>query len=139
MTGSRPKILLAEDDPVAGEIVRFNCELAGYDTIRAWNGRDALIRLAEGGFDLLITDCQMPELDGEGLCKAVREELQNWELPILFCTAKGLEIDTVRLKAEWGVVKVFHKPFSMREVLTSIADVLSASPVPAPACAPTGG
>ncbi len=71
--------------------------------------------LAVDHYDLLITDFQMPGVNGEALCQAVRDEMGLRDLPILMCSAKGLELDTQELRNKWNVTQVMFKPFSMRD------------------------
>ena len=116
MNSSAHRVLVAEDNRVLSDVIRFNLKRAGFDVTIAANGAIAIRHLQQESFDLLITDYQMPEMNGEELCQAVREQLQLEHLPILFCTAKGLELDIDQLQSRYGVVQVIHKPFSMQAI-----------------------
>jgi CheY-like chemotaxis protein len=120
MTDRSGRILVAEDNDVMSDILRFNLERVGYGVTVANNGVDALGHLQRDHFDLLIADYQMPGLDGESLCRLAREKLSENDLPILLCTAKGLEFDVEQLQARCKVAKVLFKPFSVREVLATV-------------------
>jgi DNA-binding response OmpR family regulator len=132
MHDRRERILVAEDNRVLADVLRYNFERAGFDVAVASNGRLALEYLNDGQVELLITDYQMPEVDGVGLCRHVRETLRLMDLPIVMCSAKGLELDTEQLQAEWNLARVFFKPFSVREIV-SLAESLIAARRGAPA------
>jgi CheY-like chemotaxis protein len=117
------QILIAEDNVVFGDVIRFNLERAGFSVALARNGTEALQKLSTEEFDLLITDHEMPGIKGEELCRIVREELNIRSMKIVMCSAKGLELDRDMLNVRYGIATVLFKPFSMRE-LTSLASRL---------------
>ncbi|MFQ5730795.1 MAG: response regulator transcription factor [Planctomycetaceae bacterium] len=119
------KILIAEDDRVFAEIMRFNLDRAGFQVVVAHDGQVAVDHAAAEKFDLIISDFQMPRLCGEELCRGVRLGIVNLETPIIFCTAKGYEIDTARLGRELGICKFFLKPFSPTELVETVCDTLA--------------
>ncbi len=120
------RILVAEDNRVLADVLRFNLQRAGFEVTIANNGFVAIELLKQSDFQLLITDYQMPIVDGEELCKAVREQLHIERMPIIMCSAKGYEIDIERLKTHYRISRVILKPFSMREIV-SLSQVLTAS------------
>ncbi len=124
-----PRILVVEDNTVLAEVLRLNLHRAGFEVTVASNGALALKRLQEHGFELLITDFQMPGIDGGELCQRVRQELHMQELPILMCTAKGLEIQVDQLKSELGLSRIVFKPFSMRDIVRSARELTAAQPI----------
>ncbi len=123
MAGYR-RILVAEDNPALGQVIRFNLERAGFDVQVAGNGEEATQLIAGQTFDLVITDLQMPHMDGEQLCRHIRTVLGLQELPIVVCSAKGLEIDTARLMVEYRLEQVLLKPFSPTELVDIVTSVL---------------
>ena len=123
MNSSALRILVAEDNRVLSEVIRFNLQRAGFDVTVASNGAVAIQQLQEEPFDLLITDYQMPEVNGEELCLAVRNELHLEKMPILLCTAKGLELDLEHFQSLYGVIQVIHKPFSMQEITRLVREL----------------
>lgn len=128
-TGAKIAVLIAEDNIVLADVLRFNLFRAGFEVTVAHTGREAADHLRDERFDLLLTDYNMPELNGEELIRLVREELGICDLPIVMCSAKGLELDVERLRQEWRLDRVLYKPFSMREVL-AVARSLTACPAP---------
>ena len=127
-TGDATRILIAEDNGVLSDVLRFNLERAGFEVTVADNGRAAVEQLAARRFDLLIADLQMPQLDGEGVCREARYTLALHDLPIVICSAKGLEVNAQRLSAAYNVSKIVFKPFSLREVV-ALAQSLVQSPL----------
>jgi CheY-like chemotaxis protein len=111
------RILIAEDNRILADVMRFNLQKVGFEVIAVENGTVAVEQLKTQAFDLLITDYQMPGLDGEQLCKVVRQDLKLEHMPIVMCSAKGFEINIEQLKSNYGVSKVIFKPFSLREVV----------------------
>ena len=89
------RILLAEDSPFYRNMIANYLVAAGYEVETAENGKVALEKLkSEGHFDLLITDLEMPEMDGFELLKAVRSEEAFKDLPILVLTSlRGEDIE----------------------------------------------
>ncbi len=128
MSDIAKRILVAEDNRVLSDVLRFNLERAGFVVTVARDGLQAIQQLRSVCFDLLLTDFQMPGANGEQLCQLVREELGNQELPIMICSAKGLELDNSELKAKWQVSAVIYKPFSMREIVRLAVEATTATP-----------
>ena len=71
---ARLSILIAEDDRVMSDVIRFNLERAGHQTTVARSGTEAWQMLQTQPFDLLITDYQMPGMTGEDVCRAIRRD-----------------------------------------------------------------
>ena len=126
------RVLVAEDNIVLGDVIRFNLQRSGYLVTLARNGMDAFRDLEADRFDILVTDYEMPGIHGEELCKRVRNDLKLESLRIVMCSAKGLELDRDELIARLSLETILYKPFSIRE-LTSLLDNLvfaACAPVP---------
>jgi DNA-binding NtrC family response regulator len=126
-------ILVVDDDPHILEVLETRLSSAGFRTITAAGGQEAIEILHSQQVDLMISDVRMPGLGGMDLLKEVRE-LQP-ELPIIFLTAYGTIPDAVRaIKA--GAVEYFTKPFNGRDLVLKVQKILreaeiSAAPVKA--------
>lgn len=118
------RILVAEDNPALGAMVKFSLEQAGFRPTLARNGREAWDYLQAGGFELLVTDHQMPELTGCELCDKLRRDERFASLPIIMLSSKGLELDP-RVLERIGVKEVVPKPFSPRELINRIESQLT--------------
>jgi CheY-like chemotaxis protein len=121
-------ILVAEDNPVMAQLLAFSLERAGFSVTCAYDGATAAEAARQESFDLVITDYQMPKMSGEELCEAIRTDSINREVPIVLCSAKGLEIDSTRMNEVHRLAKVFHKPFSPGEVVTFACSLLELAP-----------
>ncbi len=114
------RILLCDDEIHILRAAEFKLKRAGYDVQIAGDGQEAWEAIEVRRPDVLITDCQMPRLDGFGLVQRVREHPETMHLPIFMLTAKGFEISHEELTQKWGVRAVIAKPFSPRGLLQSI-------------------
>ena len=118
------RILIVEDNHVMGDVVRFNLQRAGFDTTVAVTGDSAAQLLQEETFDLIITDYQLPGMNGEEICRFARSHPQHGDVPIFLCTAKRFELDTQRLIDELAISKVLAKPFSPRQIVELVREAL---------------
>ncbi len=124
MTSVKKTILVVDDNRVMSGIIRFNLERAGFDVRVCNNGRQAAELLDCECFDLIITDYQMPEMDGYELCRHARLNDRHVDVPIFLISAKGFELDITSLTEELSLTKVLYKPFSPSEVVNSVRSVL---------------
>jgi two-component system alkaline phosphatase synthesis response regulator PhoP len=118
------RVLLCDDEIHILRAAEFKFKRAGYEVRTAADGQEAWEAIEAEKPDILITDCQMPRLDGFGLVRRVRENPETRELPILVLTAKGYEISQEELADKWNVAAVIAKPFSPRELLQSVESLL---------------
>jgi two-component system, OmpR family, response regulator len=124
------KILVVDDDPHIREVVCFALQKAGYATLTAGNGRDALAVCARERPALMVLDILMPEMDGTEVCRRLRSEPAQAQLPILFVSSKDDEIDRI-LGLELGGDDYVAKPFSPRELVARVRAILRRSGAPA--------
>jgi len=119
------RVLLCDDEIHILRAAEFKLKRAGYDVQTAGDGQEGWEAIEQQKPDILITDCQMPRLDGFGLVQRVRENPETEDLPVLMLTAKGFELSREELAAKWNVIKVIAKPFSPRALLQSVEEVLN--------------
>lgn len=112
----RRRVLVVDDDPHIREVVCFALHKAGFATLEAANGEEALACFRREAPDLLVLDILMPELDGIGVCRALRRESS---VPILFLSSKDDEVDRI-LGLELGADDYITKPFSPRELVARV-------------------
>jgi two-component system, OmpR family, response regulator len=115
-----PRILIADDEPNIREVISFALERAGYATMTARNGTEALQQFRRSPAELVILDIGMPEMDGLEVCRQLRK---TSDVPILFLSARDEEIDRV-LGLEIGGDDYVTKPFSTRELVARINVIL---------------
>jgi two-component system, OmpR family, alkaline phosphatase synthesis response regulator PhoP len=117
-------ILLCDDEIHILRAAEFKLKKAGYDVCTASDGEEAWETIQRHKPDVLITDCQMPRMNGLDLARKVHENPETADLPIFMLTAKGFELSHDDLAAKWGIVAVIAKPFSPRELLQRVQGVL---------------
>ncbi len=116
------KILLAEDDPNLGELLKDYLELKGkYEVVLSQDGEQALDQFRKNRFDLCILDVMMPKKDGFSLGKDIRK--MDDTIPIIFATAKGMMEDKTQA-FELGGDDYITKPFRVEELLLRIQALL---------------
>jgi len=116
------RIALIEDDSDIAFTIRLNLEREGYTVIHFGRGQDGLVAVQRGGFDFVILDLNLPDLDGLTICRELRREPQTEAIPILMLTARGSEHDRIT-GLELGADDYLTKPFSMRELVARVAAV----------------
>ena len=114
------RVLLCDDEIHIIRAAEFKIRRAGYDVECASDGQEAWECIQRQMPDILITDLQMPRLDGFGLCRRIREHEHTRHLPIFMLTAKGYEMPRDEVTEQLGVLRVVAKPFSPRELLQLI-------------------
>jgi len=87
------KILVADDNPASRELIREVLEMSSYDVIEASDGREAVKRVQETMPDLVLVDIQMPQLDGFGVLRELRQDPRFAELRVVALTAFAMQSD----------------------------------------------
>jgi DNA-binding response OmpR family regulator len=126
MTATDARIALIEDDADLAYTMRLNLERQGYTVTHFDNGHAGLVAVQHGGFDFLILDLNLPDLDGFTICRELRRDSRTASLPILILTARTSEADRV-MGLELGADDYLGKPFSVRELLARVAAILRRS------------
>ena len=124
MCNADRRILIAEDNAALASVIRFNLERAGFRSTVACNGQVAWEAVQEESFDLIVTDQQMPEMTGCEFVQKLRGLEAFRDIPVIMLTAKGMELELPRLKAELGIADTFLKPFSPKEIVKAVEDHL---------------
>jgi two-component system chemotaxis sensor kinase CheA len=93
---ARGRVLVVDDTATIRDLERSILERAGYDVVTASDGREALLRIAEGAPDLVVTDIEMPELDGLGLIAAIRSTPRIAGLPVVIVSTLAGDADRMR-------------------------------------------
>ena len=118
------KILLVEDDPCFGSVLKSYLELSDYEVTLCVNGNDGLEAFRKDKFDICLLDVMMPEMDGFTLGKKIREIDGN--VPFVYITAKSMKED-MKQGYEIGADDYIVKPFRIRELLARVRRILSAN------------
>jgi two-component system phosphate regulon response regulator PhoB len=120
------KIVIIEDERDLAELLAFNLEKEGWQTIIALDGKTGLERVTAELPDIVILDLMLPEMTGTEVCKLLRKQESTAGIPVIMVTAKGEEIDRV-VGFEVGADDYLVKPFSSRELLLRIKAILRRS------------
>ena len=120
MQPSAPRILLVDDEQSVQKLLAYPLRKEGYEVVPALDGREALERLRDHDFDLVVLDVMLPRVDGFDVCRQIRARST---VPIIMLTAKTEEIDKV-LGLELGADDYITKPFSVREFRSRVKAVL---------------
>ncbi len=117
------RVLVVEDDPNIRDLVLLHLGLEGFTAESAADGNEAL-RLAKAEpFDLIVLDVMLPGLDGVTVCRAIRRDSINGDVPVLMLTARRDESDKV-LGLESGADDYLTKPFGIREFVARVRALL---------------
>ena len=114
-------ILVVEDEKAIADILVFNLQREGYDTLVAYDGTDGLDKALSGAPDLILLDVMLPGMDGFEVCKRVRESPSD--VPIIMLTAREEETYKV-MGLELGADDYITKPFSVRELIARVKALL---------------
>src|SRR5699024_11604464 len=124
MSEEKPHILLVEDDPNFGDVLKSYLELNDYEVTKADDGKAGLEAFHNGSYDLAIVDVMMPRMDGFTLAEAIRKE--DNAIPLIFLTAKSLREDVLK-GFDVGADDYITKPFDSQELLLRIKAILKRS------------
>lgn len=127
----KPLILVADDEEDVRELVCLNLEQAGFSTVEAVNGIEALDRAKKQMPALVVLDVMMPGRDGFRVCEALREDPVTRRIPIVMLTARGHTQDRIA-GLQRGADDYMAKPFSPKELVLRVQALLRrADPGPA--------
>ena len=114
------KILVVDDEKLLVKGIKFNLENEGYQVECAYDGAAAVELARSGGFDLIILDLMMPEIDGLEACMRIRE-FSN--VPVIMLTARSEDVDKI-IGFECGADDYITKPFNILELKARIRAML---------------
>ncbi len=138
---SRPRILIAEDEPGIADTLRYVLGADGYEPVWCATAGEALAQFGAQPPALAILDVGLPDMNGFELFRRLHELPGADAVPMLFLTARSDEIDRV-VGLELGADDYIAKPFSPRELVARVRTILRRSargtPAPAVAAAPAG-
>jgi two-component system chemotaxis response regulator CheY len=121
--GKVRRVLIVDDSVSMRQMVGYTLRQGGYEVIEAEHGADALNKLTGGTVDLIITDLNMPVMDGITLIQNVRKQPAMKSKPILMLTTEGLVAKKEQGKAA-GATGWIIKPFDPEKLLQTVAKVL---------------
>jgi len=120
---SHKKILLADDSNIMRMVIVMHLKrFTGAQITEVVNGQEALVKLTQEGFDLLLTDINMPEMNGIELVRHVRGGLKS-DIPIIIITTKG-EVRDRELGMSLGANGYLTKPLNVKDLVMSVVKQL---------------
>jgi CheY-like chemotaxis protein len=122
--GHPPRVLVIDDDSGVREVVRLLLTDFGYECHTAPDGPRGLAQFAQGGWDLVLTDLEMPEMSGWQVIEAIRQH--DPTMPIVIITAFS-DPDVMRQASEWRI-PVIGKPFALATLKAIVSEALHRKP-----------
>ena len=116
-------VLLVDDERDLLSVLDFNLRAAGFETLLATRGEEALLALKRRVPDLVLLDLMLPDLPGTEVCRRIKADPRTRHVPVVMLTAKGEEVDRV-VGFELGADDYVTKPFSVRELVLRLKAIL---------------
>jgi two-component system phosphate regulon response regulator PhoB len=116
-------VLLVDDERDLLSVLDFNLRAAGFETVLATRGEEALLALKRRVPDLVLLDLMLPDIPGTEVCRRIKSEARTRHVPVVMLTAKGEEVDRV-VGFELGADDYVTKPFSVRELVLRLKAIL---------------
>ena len=129
-------VLIVEDETNIVDILSFNLEREGYNTIEAYDGQTGLQLAREQNPDLILLDLMLPKMNGFDVCRQLRGEGSS--IPIIMLTAREEEADKV-LGLELGADDYITKPFAIRELMARVKANIRRAHMPSAGVEDTSG
>jgi two-component system, sensor histidine kinase and response regulator len=121
---SKSKILIADDEADAVELLKKRLRFEGYETLEAYDGVECLRQASEGNPDLIILDVMMPEMDGYEVCRRLKASKKTAQIPVLMLTAKR-EVENKVKGLDIGAHDYLTKPFDYQELSARVKSLLT--------------
>lgn len=115
-TGSSPVVLIVDDEKDLRHLLDFNLKQAGYRTLQAATGEEALQQVGRHEPDMILLDLNLPDVAGTEVARRLKANPETREIPIVMLTARGGEADRIA-GFELGAEDYVPKPFSVRELV----------------------
>jgi len=136
-SNARTTILVCDDEPHIVQVVAAKLRNAEYDVVTAADGEEALESAMRDRPMLVVTDYQMPGISGLELARRLKLCPETQAMPLVLLTARGLSLDRSEL-ADTNIRVMMCKPFSPREILATVQQILGGAAVSAGSMAGAG-
>lgn len=133
----KKRILLCDDEIHILRAAEFKFKRAGYEVVLANDGEEGWLEIQKQIPDIVVTDCQMPRLNGLGLAERIKNNPATCHLPVIMLSGKGFELSQSEIHEKYGIRALVGKPFSPRDLFQQVEALLGGGePVaPTPAAA----
>ena len=125
------KILVVDDEIHIVHVIAIKLRRNGFEVITADNAQDALELAVRNCPDIVVTDFQMPEMTGMELVEKLRQQKETFSVPVIMLTARNLVVQDEQ-KEKLAISEFVSKPFSPKELLRTIEDLLHQAAVGKP-------
>lgn len=119
------RILVVDDEQDIRQVIALNLEAEGYDVAQAANGLEALEAVERDGYNLVILDIMMPEMDGWEVCRQIKSRQRTKDLPVLILTVRGQPLDRVIGLEVVHADDYLMKPFERLDLLAAVKRLAS--------------
>jgi CheY-like chemotaxis protein len=119
------RILLCDDEAHILRAAEFKFKRAGYEVFCATDGQEAWELVQQHHPDIVVTDCQMPRMNGLQLAEKIQQTPETRGLPVIMLSAKGFELSPENIREEFGIRALIAKPFSPRELFQRVEAALA--------------
>ena len=116
---SMKRVLIVDDHAPVLRVLRLGLEEAGYEVDSALNGSECLVKLCDGHPDFLVTDIDMPRMNGKELCLAIEQQFPERKFPIVVLTSRT-ELEHRDWTREIENLSFMEKPVSIRRLISLI-------------------
>lgn len=131
MERSKPLVLIVDDEAHILHVVALKLANAGFEVVTADDGDAGLATALEALPDLVITDFQMPTMDGITMCQRLLQDARTADTPVIMLTARGANLRAEEMQGT-NILEMISKPFSPRELLGRVAYHLEHAPTQGP-------
>ena len=123
MANNKKRILHVDDEPDTLTVVKKILEDEGFEVVSVDSGRETLKRVNINGFDLLILDIMMPDMDGWDVCEKIKADKNTEKIPIVFLTAKDDPVS--KSMGSLASMDYVTKPFDNKDLIQRVKRVIS--------------
>ena len=120
---NKPTILIADDEIFMIRLLELTFKKGGYEIVSCRDGREALATAATARPQLIVLDVMMPDLDGLGALRQLKENLTTKDIPVVVLSAKGHALTKVEAELA-GAALFLTKPFSPNQLLGEVRKIL---------------
>ena len=123
------RILLCDDEAHILRAAEFKFKRAGYEVFCASDGQEGWELVQRHRPDIVVTDCQMPRMNGLQLAERIKQTPETSGLPVIMLSAKGFELSPEDIREKFGIRALLAKPFSPRELFQRVEATLAGEEV----------
>lgn len=117
------KVLVVDDEIYMRSLIEYNLIKKGIEVVSATNALEALEKVEKESFDLILTDIDMPEMNGYEFCKKLKDNITTKEIPIIIISCKSQEAD-IKKGFDCGVRDYVIKPFDPKILIRKIGEII---------------